>query len=157
MIDKMAELPLEKAIALVESDQRAAILADSGLYADALSTAVFVMGARRALARLPSGPGHPEAVIVSACRTAIGSYLGSLAPLQATDLGAVVVAEDMSGMPGLCRPIEDGGLGFTHRLAMVAMATLPYDNFFTSDDEVFAGGQLTLEVQGLADHRHLVA
>jgi nicotinate-nucleotide adenylyltransferase len=26
----------------------------------------------------------------------------------------------------------------THRLAMVAMATLPYDNFFTSDDEVFA-------------------
>jgi len=26
----------------------------------------------------------------------------------------------------------------THRLAMVAMATLPYDNFYTSDDEVFA-------------------
>ena len=26
----------------------------------------------------------------------------------------------------------------THRLAMVAMATLPYENFFTSDDEVFA-------------------
>ena len=26
----------------------------------------------------------------------------------------------------------------THRLVMVAMATLPYENFFTSDDEVFA-------------------
>jgi nicotinate-nucleotide adenylyltransferase len=26
----------------------------------------------------------------------------------------------------------------THRLAMVAMATLPYENFFASDDEVFA-------------------
>ena len=26
----------------------------------------------------------------------------------------------------------------THRLAMVAMATLPYENFYTSDDEVFA-------------------
>jgi nicotinate-nucleotide adenylyltransferase len=26
----------------------------------------------------------------------------------------------------------------THRLAMVAMATLPYENFFTSDEEVFA-------------------
>jgi 1,4-alpha-glucan branching enzyme len=29
-----------------------------------------------------------------------------------------VVAEDMSGMPGLCRTGEDGGLGFTHRLGM---------------------------------------
>jgi nicotinate-nucleotide adenylyltransferase len=28
----------------------------------------------------------------------------------------------------------------THRLAMVAMATLPYERFFASDDEVFAPG-----------------
>ncbi|MCU0305906.1 MAG: nicotinate-nucleotide adenylyltransferase [Thermoanaerobaculales bacterium] len=28
----------------------------------------------------------------------------------------------------------------THRLAMVALATLPYDRFFASDDEVFARG-----------------
>lgn len=32
--------------------------------------------------------------------------------------GAIAIAEDMSGMPGLCRPIEDGGLGFSYRLAM---------------------------------------
>ncbi|MBK1883717.1 alpha amylase C-terminal domain-containing protein [Luteolibacter pohnpeiensis] len=32
--------------------------------------------------------------------------------------GAIAVAEDMSGMPGLCRPLPDGGIGFTHRLAM---------------------------------------
>ncbi len=32
--------------------------------------------------------------------------------------GALLVAEDMSGMPGLCRPVADGGIGFTHRLAM---------------------------------------
>jgi len=32
--------------------------------------------------------------------------------------GALAIAEDMSGMPGLCRPEEDGGIGFTHRLAM---------------------------------------
>jgi 1,4-alpha-glucan branching enzyme len=32
--------------------------------------------------------------------------------------GAIAIAEDMSGMPGLCRPIEEGGVGFTHRLAM---------------------------------------
>ncbi len=31
---------------------------------------------------------------------------------------ALIIAEDMSGMPGLCRPIEEGGIGFTHRLAM---------------------------------------
>ncbi|MFK7852395.1 MAG: alpha-amylase family glycosyl hydrolase [Akkermansiaceae bacterium] len=32
--------------------------------------------------------------------------------------GAIVVAEDMSGMPGLCRPNSEGGVGFSHRLAM---------------------------------------
>jgi 1,4-alpha-glucan branching enzyme len=32
--------------------------------------------------------------------------------------GAIAIAEDMSGMPGLCRPVQDGGLGFSFRLAM---------------------------------------
>ena len=32
--------------------------------------------------------------------------------------GAISIGEDMSGMPGLCRPIEDGGVGFSFRLAM---------------------------------------
>ncbi|MFZ9044783.1 MAG: alpha amylase C-terminal domain-containing protein [Cyclobacteriaceae bacterium] len=31
---------------------------------------------------------------------------------------ALVIAEDMSGMPGLCRPVEEGGIGFDFRLAM---------------------------------------
>ncbi|WP_258103112.1 alpha amylase C-terminal domain-containing protein [Marinoscillum sp. MHG1-6] len=31
---------------------------------------------------------------------------------------AILIAEDMSGMPGLCRPVEEGGLGFDFRLAM---------------------------------------
>lgn len=31
---------------------------------------------------------------------------------------AVVIAEDMSGMPGLCRPVKEGGMGFDFRLAM---------------------------------------
>ncbi len=31
---------------------------------------------------------------------------------------AVTVAEDMSGMPGLCRPLSEGGMGFDYRLAM---------------------------------------
>ena len=31
---------------------------------------------------------------------------------------AVLIAEDMSAMPGMCLPIEDGGIGFDYRLAM---------------------------------------
>lgn len=31
---------------------------------------------------------------------------------------AVTIAEDMSGMPGMCIPIKDGGVGFDYRLAM---------------------------------------
>ncbi len=31
---------------------------------------------------------------------------------------AILIAEDMSAMPGMCLPIEDGGLGFDYRLAM---------------------------------------
>ena len=34
-----------------------------------------------------------EIVIASACRTAIGRFLGTLAPLKASDLGGVAVAE----------------------------------------------------------------
>lgn len=32
--------------------------------------------------------------------------------------GAISIAEDMSGYPGLASPLEAGGVGFTHRLAM---------------------------------------
>nr|NQU90182.1 alpha amylase C-terminal domain-containing protein [Bacteroidota bacterium] len=31
---------------------------------------------------------------------------------------AISIAEDVSGMPGLCRPINEGGIGFDYRLAM---------------------------------------
>ncbi len=32
--------------------------------------------------------------------------------------GCLTIAEDVSGMPGLCRPIVEGGIGFDYRLAM---------------------------------------
>ncbi len=32
--------------------------------------------------------------------------------------GAVTIAEDVSGMPGMCIPIADGGIGFDYRLGM---------------------------------------
>ena len=32
--------------------------------------------------------------------------------------GALTIAEDMSGMPGMCEPVPDGGIGFDYRLGM---------------------------------------
>lgn len=31
---------------------------------------------------------------------------------------AITIAEDVSGMPALCRPVDEGGLGFDYRLSM---------------------------------------
>jgi 1,4-alpha-glucan branching enzyme len=30
----------------------------------------------------------------------------------------ITIAEDVSGIPALCRPVEEGGLGFDYRMAM---------------------------------------
>jgi 1,4-alpha-glucan branching enzyme len=56
------------------------------------------------------GPGADEDAIL---------YL-QLATMLAHDLkkDCILIAEDMSGMPGLCRPIAEGGVGFDYRLAM---------------------------------------
>ena len=61
----------------------------------------------------------------------LGAYFGSSVDLDAVAYlqlaatliqrvkpGAIAIAEDMSGMPGLCRPVDEGGIGFSHRLAM---------------------------------------
>ena len=38
--------------------------------------------------------------------------------VHAVNPHAISIAEDMSGMPGLTRPIEEGGIGFDYRLTM---------------------------------------
>ena len=38
--------------------------------------------------------------------------------IQQVKPGAVTIAEDMSGMPGMCLPVADGGIGFGYRLGM---------------------------------------
>lgn len=38
--------------------------------------------------------------------------------IHSLDPSYITIAEDVSGMPGLCRPIPDGGVGFDYRLAM---------------------------------------
>ena len=32
--------------------------------------------------------------------------------------GAITIAEDVSGMPTLCRKVSEGGIGFDYRLSM---------------------------------------
>ena len=41
-----------------------------------------------------------------------------LLPGEVREGGAVSIAEDVSGMPGLCRPVSAGGVGFDARLGM---------------------------------------
>jgi 1,4-alpha-glucan branching enzyme len=39
------------------------------------------------------------------------------------DPDAVTIGEDVSGMPGLCRPVPEGGIGFDYRMAMAVPDT----------------------------------
>ena len=48
---------------------------------------------------------------------------------------AITICEDVSGMPGICRPVEDGGFGFDYRLNMsVADVWIKYLKEFKDDD-----------------------
>ena len=38
--------------------------------------------------------------------------------IHALNPSAITIAEDVSGMPGICLPIDDGGVGFDYRLGM---------------------------------------
>jgi 1,4-alpha-glucan branching enzyme len=47
---------------------------------------------------------------------------------------ALTIAEDMSGMPGMCLPVKDGGIGFDYRLAM-GMPDFWVKTLKTSDED----------------------
>lgn len=57
---------------------------------------------------------------------------------------AISIAEDMSGMPGMCIPVADGGIGFDYRLAM-GMPDF-WGNTLMLKDEDWSVGQLWYEL-----------
>lgn len=54
---------------------------------------------------------------------------------------AITLAEDVSGMPTLCRTISDGGIGFDYRLSMF-LPDLWIKNLKEHKDEDWNMGQL---------------
>jgi len=59
--------------------------------------------------------------------------------------GAVTIAEDMSGMPGMCLPIQSGGIGFDYRLSM-GVPDFWIRTLRTRSDEQFSMGELWHEL-----------
>lgn len=55
---------------------------------------------------------------------------------------ATVIAEDVSGMPGLCRSVSEGGIGFDYRLAM-AIPDKWIDYLKNKKDEQWSMGEIT--------------
>lgn len=45
---------------------------------------------------------------------------------------ALTIAEDVSGMPTLCRKVEEGGIGFDYRLSMFIPDMVTYYKYFFS-------------------------
>ena len=63
----------------------------------------------------------------------------------------ITIAEDVSGFPGLCRPVNEGGLGFDYRLAM-AIPDVWIEMLKHVSDEAWDMGHL---VWTLTNRRHL--
>lgn len=62
---------------------------------------------------------HPSKYFSSNTDTQAITYLQLANELiREVNPNAITIAEDMSGMPGMCIPIKDGGIGFDYRLAM---------------------------------------
>lgn len=63
----------------------------------------------------------------------------------------ITIAEDVSGMPGSCRPVKEGGLGFDYRLAMAVPDTWIKLLKETKDDDWNMGHIVHI----LTNRRHL--
>ena len=57
-------------------------------------------------------------------------FLHSISPEMIT------VAEDVSGMPALCRPVSEGGAGFDYRLGKVINQKYTIDKFYEKNFKI---------------------
>lgn len=64
---------------------------------------------------------------------------------------AVTIAEDVSGMPTLCRPVDEGGVGFDYRLSM-AIPDMWIKILKEKQDEEWDMGNI---VHTLTNRRHM--
>lgn len=64
---------------------------------------------------------------------------------------AITIAEDVSGMPTLCRPVDEGGVGFDYRLSM-AIPDMWIKILKEKQDEEWDMGNI---VHTLTNRRHL--
>lgn len=62
----------------------------------------------------------------------------------------ITIAEDVSGMPTLCRPVHEGGVGFDYRLSM-AIPDMWIKMLKEQDDSEWEMGHV---VHTLTDRRH---
>ncbi len=76
IIDSKTGLPARNTVSVT-------VVAESGLYADALDTAMFVLGAESTMARLGSAPGNPTVYLVDSNMRLVGSP-GALDKLHIT-------------------------------------------------------------------------
>src|SRR3989449_10387057 len=110
-----------------------------------------------------------KAVIVSACRTPIGKFLGSLKGLQATDLGALVVQESVTRAGIRPEDVEDvimgnvlsAGLGQNPARQAAMKAGLPVTVPAVTGNKVCGSGlkAVSLAAQAIraGDHHVIVA
>jgi 1,4-alpha-glucan branching enzyme len=64
--------------------------------------------------------------------------------------GVITIAEDVSGMPTLCRPVSEGGVGFDYRLSM-AIPDMWIKLLKESTDDAWDMGNI---VHTLTNRRH---
>ncbi|MBO5501246.1 MAG: 1,4-alpha-glucan-branching enzyme, partial [Clostridia bacterium] len=68
---------------------------------------------------------------------------------------AITIAEDMSAMPGMCLPIEDGGVGFDYRLSM-GVPDMWIKLLKTQSDENWNMRYLWYELSGRRPHEKYI-
>lgn len=69
---------------------------------------------------------------------------------------AITIAEDMSGMPGMCLPISDGGIGFDYRLSMgVPDMWIKLFRSYTKDED-WNMGKIYYELSSRRPHEKVI-